>query len=119
MTLGGNQQCWHLTVKELPKHPNLAPMKFHTPVLNPQLYKSPPYPISQPLDLRSVQPDEINNEKCCPKFSESRQQNTMTDQWHNTGFLTTFWGAMTIQGRENILSFGVRISIPKSVQIFM
>jgi hypothetical protein len=34
--------------KNLPNS-NLAPMKFHTPILKLQLYKSPPYPISHPL----------------------------------------------------------------------
>src|SRR5882762_798404 len=57
----GGQRCWHLTVKVLPQNSNLAPTKFCTPVLHPQLYKSPPYPISHPLDLNLEQLDEINN----------------------------------------------------------
>src|SRR5882762_4820480 len=59
MAPGGSQQCWHLTVKVLPQNPNLAPMKFRTPVLNPQLYKSPH--ILYPTPLISIWSDQMRS----------------------------------------------------------
>ena len=61
MIPGGSQWYWQLTVKVFPENPNLAPTKVLCPSPEPpQLYWSPPHSKSHPLDLRSVQPDNIN-----------------------------------------------------------
>jgi hypothetical protein len=114
--------------KNLP-NPNPGPTKFRTPVLNPQLHKSPPYLVSHPLisnqsdwmrsttehilyptpllDLSPERPNQINQRKL---QSKTLQTQTAKDDSGRVGFT---WNGSTTSRRDFPTFIGISSSIIK------